>query len=99
MFVAVSSIEVPEEHADALVERFRDRARRVDEHDGFRRLRLAKHKGRPEFWLILEWEDQADFKAYVQHPDFEHAHGSLDEQLEAGPLRQLEIVLDSDRGE
>lgn len=98
MFVAISSLDVPEDRQADLEAAFEARSRLVDEHDGFRRLRLLRAKGQGEYLLVLEWEHQADFKAYVRHPDFDHAHGDLDEAITPGPLRQFDVVLDSEEG-
>lgn len=98
MFLAISSLEVPKERQADLEAAFQDRERLVDEHEGFRRLVLVKARSEDEYLLLLEWESQQAFKRYVQHPDFEHAHGDLDEAITPGRLRQFDVVLDSDLG-
>lgn len=99
MFLAISSLEVPPDRHDELEKQFRQRSKLVDEHEGFRRLELVKQKGGNEYLLLLHWDSQEDFKAYVKHPDFDHAHGDLDEAITPGPLQQYEVLLDSHRGD
>lgn len=99
MFLAVSSLEVPEDRQDDLEEAFRNRSKLVDGHDGFRRLQLVKQQGADTYLLLMFWETQEAFKAYVQHPDFEHAHGDLGDAVTPGPLRQYDVVLDSQEGD
>lgn len=97
MFVAVSSLQAEPSRTDALEARFLARKKLVDQHPGFRRLQLLRGRGTGEYLLVLEWDDLASFKAYVQSADFQHAHVALDEGIRAGGLRLYDTLLDSAR--
>ena len=99
MFTAISSLRVPAERREALEARFRARGKRVDTHEGFRRVQLLRGRGTDEYLLLVEWDSMEDFKRYAKHEDFHHAHGDLDDAVTPGGLRLFDVVLDSARGE
>lgn len=97
--VAISSLRVPKERAEALEAAFRGRSRLVDQHPGFRRLQLVRARGSGEYMLILHWESLEAFQRYAKSQDFEHAHNDLDGDVTPMGLRIYDMVLDSERGE
>jgi heme-degrading monooxygenase HmoA len=74
-FVSRSDIVVPISEMGALEHAFRDRARLVDRHVGYRGLELLRsirEDGR--YVLLTRWRSQDDFRAYMKSGDHQRAH-------------------------
>ena len=75
-FVSRSEIVVPVDEMPALERAFRERMRRVDEHDGFLGLELLRDvRGNGRYVLVTRWRDRASFVAYMKSGDHGRAPG------------------------
>jgi len=97
MFISQSEIAVAEGESDALERAFRERARRVDHHDGFLGLELLREVGNSgRYVLLTRWRTKAHFRAYLKSADFRFAHGrqheGVVEATGGAPLRQFDLV-------
>ncbi|HWG92000.1 MAG TPA: antibiotic biosynthesis monooxygenase [Candidatus Thermoplasmatota archaeon] len=104
MFVAISTLQVPEEAAKELEERFLNRSRKVDGYEGFIRLRLLRRRGsHTQYAFVTEWASQAAFQAYMKSHDYGDAHAKVppefDAVIENLGLAVYDAVVDSARGE
>jgi heme-degrading monooxygenase HmoA len=82
-YVAVSSIEVPEEGADALVAAFADRLGAVDDWPGFLGLEVLADRRRASHYLMISrWESRERFLEYMRSDDHRRSHA----RIPGGPL-------------
>lgn len=98
-FVSRSEIVVPVDEMPALERAFRERMRRVDEHDGFLGLELLRDvRGNGRYVLVTRWRDRASFVAYMKSGDHGRAHDRAHEGLgpvgHGGKLEQFDVVLE-----
>ncbi|PSG96235.1 hypothetical protein BRD56_11965 [Thermoplasmatales archaeon SW_10_69_26] len=99
MFLAVSSLMVPEERRSGRQAAVRDRSTLVDRHDGFRRLSLVERQAADACLSFLDGDSQEDLEASVQPPDVDHAHGDLDDAVTPDPLQRFDVLRDSEEGD
>lgn len=73
--IKINAITVPADSGDELAHRFAGRAGNVDGQDGFEGFELLKPTDDRQQWLVVtRWRDEESFKAWVNSPDFAHAH-------------------------
>lgn len=100
MYISMSHLEIPDEHAAALVDAFRDRAGLVDGADGFLDLEVWQSDRRTgELVMVSRWRDRESFTAYMRGADHRTSHGRIDPDLLAAVrlryldhLRTFEVV-------
>jgi len=84
MYVSMSRLRVPEDRSDELVAAFRDRARLVEDADGFVDLQVWRSdRDRTELIMVSRWRDRAAFTAYMRSPAHKVSHGRIDAGLQA----------------
>lgn len=75
-YVVVNAISVPAENAEAMAERFANRAGMVEQADGFEEFRLLRPADDHERWLVMTtWKDEASFQNWLNSREFGHGHG------------------------
>jgi hypothetical protein len=99
VFLAVSSLTVPEERRSGRQAAVRDRSTLVDRHDGFRRLPLVERQAADESLSFLDGDSQEDLETSVQPPDVDHAHGALDDAVTPSPLQRSDVLRNSEEGD
>ena len=92
VYVSMSRLRVAAEQSDALVAAFRDRARLVDDADGFVDLQVWRSDRDPEEVLMVSrWRDRAAFTAYMRSAEHRVSHDRIDPELKAAiKLERLE---------
>jgi heme-degrading monooxygenase HmoA len=88
----MSRLRVAAERSDALIAAFRERARLVDDADGFVDLQVWRSDRDPEEVLMVSrWRDRAAFTAYMRSAEHKVSHGRIDPGLQAAiKLERLE---------
>jgi heme-degrading monooxygenase HmoA len=88
----MSRLRVAAERSDALVAAFRERARLVDDADGFVDLQVWRSDRDPEEVLMVSrWRDRAAFTAYMRSEEHHFSHDRIDPELkQAIKLERLE---------
>jgi heme-degrading monooxygenase HmoA len=88
-YVSVSRLRVASDRADELVAAFRDRARLVDDFDGFEGLQVWRSdRDGEEILMVSQWRDREAFKAYMRSDAHRVSHDRIDADLE----RAIELV-------
>lgn len=83
MYVSLSRLRVPEEHAPELVSAFQRRARLVEEADGFVDLQVwQSDRDRSELVMVSRWRDRDAFKAYMRSDRHRISHARIDPALD-----------------
>ncbi|GGJ21955.1 antibiotic biosynthesis monooxygenase family protein [Deinococcus roseus] len=94
MITVANRIFVNPEHAEQFEERFKNRARQVDQMPGFiRNVVLKPAKAGDPYVVLTFWESQEAFKAWTESDAFKQGHarsGTLPKEAFTGP-NQLEI--------
>jgi len=92
MYVSLSRLRVPDEHAAELVGAFRRRAHLVDDADGFVDLQVwQSDRDRGELVMVSRWRDRAAFKAYMKSESHRISHARIDPGLDSAiRLERLE---------
>jgi heme-degrading monooxygenase HmoA len=92
MYVSMSRLRVPEDRSDELVAAFRNRARLVEDADGFVDLQVWRSdRDRSELIMVSRWRDRAAFTAYMRSPAHQVSHDRIDPALQADiRLQRLE---------
>lgn len=99
-FVSRSEITVPVAEMPALERAFLERARHVDQHEGFLGLELLRDiRENGRYVLVTRWRSRADFRAYMKSGDHGRAHDRPHEGLgpvatTGGKLEQFHLVLE-----
>ena len=88
----MARLRVPAPRAPELVEAFRDRARLVDEADGFIDLQVwQSDTDAGELVMVSRWRDRQAFKAYMKSERHRISHERIDPGLDSAiRLEQLE---------
>jgi heme oxygenase (mycobilin-producing) len=88
----MSRLRVDPARSDELVAAFRQRARLVDDHDGFVDLQVWRSDRDPaEVLMVSRWRDRAAFKAYMKSADHRVSHDRIPPELgDAIALERLE---------
>lgn len=101
MITVANRIFVHPEYADQFEERFKNRARQVDQMPGFLRNMVLKPAKPGDPYVVLTlWESQEAFKAWTESEAFKQGHarsGTLPREAFSGPnqLEVHEVILDS----
>lgn len=101
MITVANRIFVHPEYADQFEERFKNRARQVDQMPGFLRNMVLKPAKPGDPYVVLTlWESQEAFKAWTESDAFKQGHarsGTLPREAFSGPnqLEVHEVILDS----
>ena len=92
MYVSLSRLRVPVEHAPELVAAFRRRAHLVDDADGFVDLQVWQSDRDPEeIVMVSRWRDRAAFRDYMRSDAHRVSHERIDPSLDAAiKLERLE---------
>ena len=92
MYVSMSRLRLPADHAPSLVAAFRDRVGLVDGADGFVDLQVWQSDRDPgELVMVSRWRDRAAFTAYMRSEEHQISHGRIDPGLQAAiKLERLE---------
>ena len=105
MITVMNRIAVKPEYADQFEERFRDRARLVDEMPGFVSNQVLRPVNPDEPYIVLTlWNSREEFEAWTHSDAFIQGHarsGSLPKEAFSGPnrLEIHEVFQDSSRPE
>ena len=88
----MSRLRVAAERSDALIAAFRERARLVDDADGFVDLQVWRSDRDPEEVLMVSrWRDRSAFTAYMRSTEHRFSHDRIDPDLKAAiKLERLE---------
>src|SRR3954449_12882407 len=80
----MSRLRIPPEDAPELVAAFRERARLVDDADGFVDLQVWRSDRDPgEVLMVSRWRDREAFKAYMKSGEHRVSHDRIDPELKA----------------
>ena len=92
MYVSLSRLRLPPERAPELVAAFRDRARLVDDADGFVDLEVWQaERDAGEILMVTRWRDRDAFRSYMRSDEHRVSHGRIDAALHAAiTLERLE---------
>lgn len=74
MFVAVNTIEVPEEHRSRMLEAFRKNSPDLNKFDGFVGFEMWTEES-GKLLAVSKWESRAAFDSYVHSDAFRSHHG------------------------
>ena len=84
MYVSMSRLRIPPGDAPALVAAFRDRARLVDDAEGFVDLQVWQSDRDPsEVLMVSRWRDRDCFKAYMRSAEHRFSHDRIPDELKA----------------
>jgi heme oxygenase (mycobilin-producing) len=73
--VKINAITVPEEMRDTLEERFRNRAREVEELEGFEGFQLLRPTdGADRYFVVTWWRSDEDFERWLSSDAFRRGH-------------------------
>jgi heme-degrading monooxygenase HmoA len=88
----MARLRVPPPRAPELVQAFRDRARLVDEADGFVDLQVWQSDRDPsELIMVSRWRDRRAFRDYMRSEAHRVSHSRVDPALDAAiDLKALE---------
>jgi heme-degrading monooxygenase HmoA len=88
----MARLQVPAARAPELVQAFQNRARLVDEADGFVDLEVWQSDRDPtELIMVSRWRDRAAFRDYMRSEAHKASHRRVDPDLESAiDLRALE---------
>jgi heme-degrading monooxygenase HmoA len=88
----MARLRVPAPRAPELVQAFRDRARLVDEADGFVDLQVWQSDRDPsELIMVSRWRDRTAFRDYMRSEAHRVSHSRVDPDLDAAiDLKALE---------
>lgn len=81
------AVDSPDE-ANRIVERFRHRAGKVDLQPGFLGIEVWREERGTEVMVSTRWNNQADYRAWVDGPAFQEAHKGT----EGGPGRAAGVA-------
>lgn len=101
MITVANRIFVNSEYAEQFEERFKNRARQVDQMPGFLRNMVLKPAKPGDPYVVLTlWESQEAFNAWTESEAFKQGHarsGTLPREAFSGPnqLEVHEVILDS----
>jgi heme-degrading monooxygenase HmoA len=88
--IRINAITVPKEHADALVERFANRAGEVSKMPGFEAFELLRPTDdRDVFLVYTRWRSHEDFQAWLDSAAFQHGHRAHNTQGPVGTGSEL----------
>ncbi len=88
--VRINAITVPEERVEEFEERFAARAGEVAKAPGFEAFELLKPTDdRDVFLVYTRWASEADFRAWVESPAFQHGHRQHGEGGPVGSASEL----------
>ena len=74
-FVAINYITCQPHYRERFEELFRTRARAIDRMPGFRGMYVLRPQKEGDPYLVVShWESEADFRAWVQSPEFLDGH-------------------------
>ncbi len=92
MYVSMSRLRVPDDRSDELVAAFRNRARLVEDADGFVDLQVWRSDRDPgELIMVSRWRDRQAFTAYMRSPAHQVSHDRIDPGLQTDiRLQRLE---------
>lgn len=96
MIVVSNRVNVPDDHADAFVERLRER-RGIEEQPGFRGLKLLKPVDADEFITMTFWDSLEDYESWRDGDAFEQAHSNRSAEdvfEEPNTVEVHEVVVD-----
>ncbi|CEG22166.1 Heme-degrading monooxygenase [Planococcus massiliensis] len=75
MYIVTSTVVVPEEKTQDLIDIYRKRSRRVDKAPGFHSFRLIQNtKKRNELTVHLEWHSKEAYMEWVRSSEFKEIH-------------------------
>ncbi|MFC5711217.1 antibiotic biosynthesis monooxygenase family protein [Thalassorhabdus alkalitolerans] len=75
MYIVTSTVTVPSEKADEVIDIYRNRSRAVDKAKGFRTFQLLQNDKKPgELTVHLEWESKADYLSWVTSDEYKKIH-------------------------
>lgn len=77
-FVVMNNIPVTEEGRHEFEERFRNRARQVENEPGFTAIRVLRPMNSDTYIIMTLWKSEADFEAWQKSQAFQHAHHRRD---------------------
>lgn len=92
MYVSLSRLRIPPEHAPELLRAFRSRLHGVEHHDGFIDLQVwQSDRDAGEVVMVSRWRDRDCFKTYMKSDDHRRSHDRIPAALQGViKLEQLE---------
>ncbi len=101
--VRINVLEVPPDRAEELQGRFENRARAIEEVEGFEGFELLRPTDGSDRWFVYtRWESEAAFERWVSGEEFQRGHA---QSAQHGPaasgseLLSFEVVLGSGGGQ
>lgn len=83
--VRINVLEVPEDRAEVLEQRFAARAGEVEKADGFESFELLRPTdGTDRYLVVTRWRDEAAFEAWMASAAFQQGHARPSADAEAG---------------
>lgn len=75
MYIVTSTVTVPTDKIEEVIEIYQKRSRRVDQAEGFTSFRLIQNtKKRHELTVHLEWQTKSAYMAWVKSQEFKEIH-------------------------
>ncbi|GGC81837.1 hypothetical protein GCM10007216_10470 [Thalassobacillus devorans] len=75
MYIVDSTVTVPDQKAEELIEIYNNRSRSVDQAEGFRSFQLLQNDKRAgELTVHMEWDTKEDYLKWVRSEDFKRIH-------------------------
>ncbi|WP_275119688.1 antibiotic biosynthesis monooxygenase family protein [Alkalihalobacterium chitinilyticum] len=73
-FIVFNNIPVTEEGRSTFEERFRNRARKIEDEPGFVAIRVCRPLNSNTYIIMTFWETEADFQNWKTSNAYKHAH-------------------------
>ena len=73
-FVAINFINCQPDYQERFEELFSSRAHAIDRMPGFLFMEVLKPQKEGEYLIMSHWEDETDFRAWTQSPEFLEGH-------------------------
>ncbi|MYL33688.1 antibiotic biosynthesis monooxygenase [Pontibacillus yanchengensis] len=75
MYIVDSTVVVPEEKVEELIEIYQNRSRSVDAWQGFRSFQLLQNDKKPgELTVHMEWDSKEDYMRWATSEEFKRIH-------------------------
>ncbi|UTR11486.1 antibiotic biosynthesis monooxygenase [Evansella sp. LMS18] len=75
MYIVTSTVTVPEEKTEEVINIYRNRTRGVDKAEGFLSFQLLQNDKKPqELTVHLEWETKENYLAWVTSDEYKKIH-------------------------
>ncbi|APC47866.1 antibiotic biosynthesis monooxygenase [Virgibacillus halodenitrificans] len=75
MYIVNSTVSVPEDKAEEVIQIYRDRSRMVDKAEGFLSFQLLQNQKKPsELTVHLEWDTRENYLKWARSDEYKQIH-------------------------